>query len=52
MINDQIRLYFRWYIKTSFGLSLMLNDSLNESETKLVKLFFCFFRVTNLAFLS
>lgn len=50
MFNDQIRLYFKWYIKTSFGLSVKLTDNLNENEVQLVKRLIWFVKVTNLAF--
>lgn len=50
MFNDQIRLYFKWYIKTCFGLSVKLTDNLNENEVQLVKRLIWFVKVTNLAF--
>ncbi|MDD3924992.1 MAG: hypothetical protein PHP11_07855 [Erysipelotrichaceae bacterium] len=50
MFSDQLGLYFKWYIKTSFGLSVMLTDNLNENEVQLVKRLIWFVRVTNLAF--
>ena len=37
MIGDRLRLYFKWYIKTSFGLSVKHTDNLNENEVQLFK---------------
>jgi len=51
MIGDRIRLYFKWYIKTSFGLSVKLTDNLNDNEVQLVKRLIWFVRITNFAFL-
>ena len=50
MFNDQLGLYFKWYIKTCFGLSVKLTDNLNENEVQLVKRLIWFVKVTNLAF--
>ncbi len=51
MIGDRLRLYFKWYIKTSFGLSVKHTDNLNENEVQLFKRLIWFVRVTNFAFL-
>lgn len=50
MFSDQLGLYFKWYIKTSFGLSVKLTDDLNDKEVQLVKRLIWFVKVTNLAF--
>ena len=50
MSRERLCLYFKWYFKTSFGLSVKLTDNLNEKEVQLVKRLIWFVRVTNLAF--